>query len=215
MNVDKLNYIDDGFQMFRNAIDGTGLDIIADVFKTDFQQFQHYDNFSIGDSQVSKRVPLHQNNLYCNILNRMQPLLESAARVALLPTYCYPVVNVPGSLLKRHVDRDACEFTATLTICNEPSNIIWPIYAQLKDKSEIRIDMNPGDLCFYDGRDAEHWRDSLPDDQYNVSIFLHYVRVDGDFVNSHDLEKDKLHHFIAQNLADSYQKILANINRNE
>lgn len=181
MNVEQMNYKEHGFQYFPKVLDGVGLRTIQEWFIHRLYEMIHEDDFKVGDGQVPTRVAYGRNTMGESLLHAIQPLIEEAVGEEILPTYAYPVVYTPGSILKRHIDRDACEFTATLTIYNEPEGVVWPIYAESLDKQDLTFNLNPGDLCFYDGRNRDHWRDALPEGQYNISVFLHYVKKDGMF----------------------------------
>lgn len=191
INPDELNYKDHGFKIFRNVIDGVALKVIQEMFWHRIKDIVRHDNLP-KDDQVRTRIPLGRISVGEAILHQMKHLIEQECGEEILCTYAYPVIYRPGSVLKRHIDRDACEFTATFTVLNLPEGNIWPIYAQGHDKNEIQVNMNPGDLCFYDGRNCDHWRDGLPDDCYNVSIFLHYVKKNGKFSEWHKREHRKV-----------------------
>lgn len=181
MKVEEMTYKQHGFQLFPKVLDGVGLRAIQEWFLHRLYEMSFREDFGKGDSQVPSRLPFGRCSMGESLLHAIQPIIEQAVGEELLPTYSYPVVYLPGSVLKRHVDRDACEFTATLTIYNEPEGMVWPIYAESLEKKDLTFNLNPGDLCFYDGRNRDHWRDALPNDQYNVSIFLHYVKKHGIF----------------------------------
>lgn len=185
-----FTYREHGFQIFRNVFEGAGLVAIQNLFNYQLfiEQMGEEDELEIGDGQVARRTAFGRTNFGDAILYACKPLIQEAAGCEILPTYSYPVLNLPGSVLKRHTDREACEFTATVTIQNDP-DVPWPLYAQTPDRVEHEILLNAGDMAFYDGITCDHWRDGLPNDHYNFSIFLHYVRADGKYANWHDREK--------------------------
>jgi len=186
--MENMTYKEHGFQMFRNLFSGPALEVLQRQLRYEVRKRKNEDTLKVGDGQVTDRAALGRIAISEAVLHTVKPIIEEAAGEEILATYAYPVINLPGAILKRHTDRQACEFTATVTIYNEPEGIIWPIYAQTEDREELKIMLNPGDMCFYDGITCDHWRDSLPDDQYNISIFLHYVRKNGEYTKWADVE---------------------------
>lgn len=188
LDADSLNYNDHGFKVFRNVIDGPALKIVQEMVLHQLKEVIQYDQVPY-DPQVPYRIPLGRCSVGEAVLHQLQHLIEQESGVEILPTYAYPTLYRPGSVLRRHIDRDACEFTATFTVLNQPETYSWPIYAESGEKQDIRVDMNPGDLCFYDGRNCDHWRDQIADGCYNISIFLHYVTKKGNFEQWHEREQ--------------------------
>ena len=76
--------------------------------------------------------------------------------------------------MKKHVDRPACEISATLCIKKKED---WPITLQSNEK-EISIELEEGDMIVYNGLNIPHWRDAYTGDRH-YQIFLHYVDENG------------------------------------
>jgi len=89
----------------------------------------------------------------------------------LIPTYSYSRFYVKGNDLKKHKDRMACEYSATLNLAGDK---VWPIF--LGDN--IKIELTPGDILVYKGCEVEHWREPF-DGEYCVQTFLHYNTENG------------------------------------
>jgi len=99
--------------------------------------------------------------------------------------------------LHLHLDRPACEISATVTLDFEGD--IWPIFVGKKsaektpmeyvnDKNETlyweelsKIDMNIGDAVVYRGTEMFHWREKYTEGKWQAQVFLHYVDADGPY----------------------------------
>lgn len=113
-----------------------------------------------------------------SILLKIRSVAEVNTGLKLLPTYSYYRVYLPGQELIRHVDRDACEVTASLCLGFNYDDLKypWPLHA-----GNGSYTMEAGDMVLYRGTEVEHWRTKFiaPKDSYHVQVFLHYVDADG------------------------------------
>jgi predicted 2-oxoglutarate/Fe(II)-dependent dioxygenase YbiX len=78
-------------------------------------------------------------------------------------------------MLETHKDRDSCEISVTVTL-KQTSN--WPIYIKKPNGETAQLVLKPGDAMLYLGCEAEHWRDTLQEEEH-TQVFLHYVRSRG------------------------------------
>ena len=132
---------------------------------------------SVKDEQCGKSDSAYAFADFEKLLKDLLPVFEKATGKRLLPTYSYARRYVRGEILHNHIDRPACEISATLTLgCGDES---WPIFMGNHDKtisSEIRL--NVGDAVVYKGEQIHHWREPF-DGDWQVQVFLHYVDADG------------------------------------
>lgn len=123
-----------------------------------------------GDSQVDT-YSIYGDVLMDSILLYCTNAVSKETKLKLVPTYSYARFYVKGNDLKKHRDRPACEFSATLNLaCDQ----VWPIF--LGDN--IKIDLDPGDILVYKGTDVTHWREPF-EGKYCVQTFLHYNKEGG------------------------------------
>ena len=123
--------------------------------------------------------------------------LEEVINRKLYNTYYYDRFYNPGQELTVHTDRPACEISCTLHVgstIEEP----WPIWIKTPDvyddpkkKNKIikkgknkKVILKPGDGMIYKGCERPHWRDPMPGNILDTSlyyhqIFFHYVLQDG------------------------------------
>jgi hypothetical protein len=114
------------------------------------------------------------------LLTQAMPAIERLIGQRLLPTYAYWRIYSNGAELRRHVDRDSCEISATLPIFAEPLHPAWPIYFKNQNGEKASVALSPGSAAIYRGTVVTHWRKVFPGTcQYQ--IFLHYVLAEGDY----------------------------------
>jgi hypothetical protein len=100
----------------------------------------------------------------------------------MVPSYSYSREYYRGSELKIHRDREACQYSMTLTMSKrgEGNTFLW--FSENEDKSDaIPIDLDEGDAIIFNGGHEYggkwHWRDPLEIDSL-VQLFIHYVHPD-------------------------------------
>ena len=95
------------------------------------------------------------------------------------PTYSFSRVYVKGDELTRHIDRVACEYSATINVAYTGEQ--WPIYLEAPNHDPKKICLNPGDAVIYKGCEVYHWRPSMVETKsdINVQCMLHFVDLDG------------------------------------
>jgi hypothetical protein len=125
-----------------------------------------------GDSQVPGTPFAYGDFLAEGLLRDLQPLVENHCGLTLYPTYSYLRLYKHGDCLKRHVDRPACEISATLCLGYTP-DLPWPIWVEHPGHAEP-ITLLPGDILIYRGIDIPHWRETYPGERL-AQVFLHYV----------------------------------------
>ena len=142
-------------------------------------------NFKIKpDSQAPMSFCVHskESEIYTHILHFLKPLIEKETNLNLKPIYSYNRIYLGGSDLKKHIDRDACEISVSISLESfyENKEYKWPLC--MKD---IPIVIESGDGVIYKGREIEHWRPTFtqPKECWHHQLFLHYVDLNGDFSN--------------------------------
>lgn len=100
----------------------------------------------------------------------------------MIPSYAFSREYFPGSELKVHRDRGACQYSMTLTMCKrgQGNTTLW--FSDSKDKTNpIPVDLEEGDAIIFNGGydygGKWHWRDPLEVESL-VQLFIHYVHPD-------------------------------------
>jgi len=150
------------------------------VILTDYIKKLVQDGKAIADTQCPLSQSVHGAEVLDKLMIDLLPYFEKASGKKLLPTYSYARLYAPGEELVVHVDRPACEISATITLGFEGD--VWPIYmGDGEDKSNPRrVDMQIGDAVIYYGMDKHHWREKYTEGQWQTQVFLHYVDAEGE-----------------------------------
>ena len=129
-----------------------------------------------GDPQAPNSFSTYNYTPFLELLCEKTPEISKSIGETVLPTYSYARIYKNGSVLERHVDRDACEISLTLHLHGDSS---WPIWIETPSGKEVSVNLNPGDAMVYLGKKAPHWREEYGGEYY-TQVFLHYVRSRGD-----------------------------------
>jgi|TARA_R100001463_G_scaffold127290_1_gene185331 hypothetical protein len=119
-----------------------------------------------GDEQVPNpnTYCLYGDTAFDSLLLKLQPIIEREVKKELIPNYSFIRIYRSGDDLKKHKDRNSCEYSITLNLGGDR----WPIFM-----GGDKCDMNQGDLVIYKGCDIEHWREPF-DGNICIQCFLHY-----------------------------------------
>ena len=117
------------------------------------------------------------------LMLKCQSLMEKTTGLKLQPAYAYGRIYKKGDVLKRHKDRVSCEISTTMHLGGDE----WSIYLdptntetydpnlpyKIIGNKGVGIDLKPGDMLVYRGRDLEHWRSKFKGKDC-AQVFLHY-----------------------------------------
>jgi len=135
---------------------------------------------AMGDSQCARRYIAHNESVARFFHRQLMPAVASFVQESIKPSYVYVGSYQEGSVLKKHIDREQCEFSVSLCLDYAPEPRVatpWPI--QLHTASGITTVFQAiGDGLLYRGREIPHSRGPLPSGHTSTSIFFHYVRQD-------------------------------------
>ena len=140
--------------------------------------------FNSSDEQCINSPALHsgQDEIMQALLHYVKPKVEKATKLKLKPIYAYSRIYKEGADLKPHRDRPACEISCSITLNYNYKNkkYRWPLYMAKKP-----INIKKGDGVIYKGREITHSRKKFKEKEpsWHHQIFLHYVDLNGPFVN--------------------------------
>lgn len=141
------------------------------------QKFRDYDkelNLP-SDIQVENSSTIYNFKPFLQLLCDKVEHVSSIVEESVLPTYCYARIYKNKSILKKHVDREACEVSVTVHL---DGDIDWGIFIEKPDGTEKKLSLQKGDAMVYLGCNAPHWRDHFNGNYYS-QVFLHYVISEG------------------------------------
>src|SRR5450432_1401793 len=134
----------------------------------------------LGDGQSPLRYVAYNEPVARLFHRAIASRLSALAGQALKPSYVYLASYLSGAELKKHTDREQCEFSVTLCLDFSPEPALetpWPIRLDTAAGS-IAVYQALGDALAYRGTRLPHYRDALGAGQTSTSIFFHYVPVE-------------------------------------
>jgi hypothetical protein len=134
----------------------------------------------LGDGQSASRYVAYNEPVARFFHHCLTPALSSLAGEPLKPSYVYMASYRSGAELKKHTDREQCEFSITLCLDFSPEPVLatpWPIRLDTP-AGTVTVYQALGDGLAYRGTRLPHYRDTLGEGQTSTSIFFHYVKAD-------------------------------------
>ena len=131
----------------------------------------------LGDRQSARRYIAHNEPVACFFHHQLTSTLSRIAGRALKPSYVYLASYLSGAELKKHTDREQCDYSITFCLDYSPEPRLatpWPICLQTP-RGTVKVYQMLGDGLAYRGTQLPHFRTPLPEDQTSTSIFFHYV----------------------------------------
>jgi len=134
----------------------------------------------LGDGQSPRRYVAYNEPVARFFHDDIAPTLSAVAGEVLKPSYVYLASYRSGAELKKHTDREQCEFSVTLCLDFSPEPTLatpWPIRLDTPT-GPVTVYQALGDGLAYRGTRLPHHRDPLGRGQTSTSIFFHYVAAD-------------------------------------
>ena len=125
------------------------------------------------DTQVANTPAWNSDIAMDVLLYRFLHDMREYTGVDLVPTYSYLRVYKNGDILKPHIDKEACEYSVSITLKREGKDDIWPLCLETDKKYKVLLE--EGDGLVYKGIENSHWRDRFEGERL-AQVFLHYVR---------------------------------------
>jgi hypothetical protein len=135
---------------------------------------------ALGDRQSPHRYAVHNDPVARFFHSQIAPTLSKVVGEVLKPSYVYMASYLSGAELKKHTDREQCEFSITLCLDFSPEPKLatpWPIHLETP-QGVVTVYQGLGDGLAYRGTRLPHYRGILPEGQTSTSIFFHYVAAD-------------------------------------
>jgi len=134
----------------------------------------------LGDGQSSRRYVAYNDPVARFFHRQIATTLSAVVGGPIKPSYVYLASYLSGAELKKHVDREQCEFSITLCLDFSPEPALatpWPICLDTPT-GKVRVYQALGDGLAYRGTRLPHYRSQLADGRTSTSIFFHYVSAD-------------------------------------
>jgi hypothetical protein len=134
----------------------------------------------LGDEQSSLRYVAHNESVARFFHHQLTNAVSAVVGEPIKPSYVYFASYLSGAELKKHTDREQCEFSVTLCLDFSPEPALatsWPILLDTSD-GRVAVYQALGDGLLYRGTRVPHYRNMLAEGYTSTSIFFHYVRAD-------------------------------------
>jgi hypothetical protein len=131
----------------------------------------------LGDEQSSRRYFVHNESVARFFHHQIANAVSAIAGEAVKPSYVYFGSYLSGAELKKHTDREQCEFSVTLCLDFSPEPELatsWPIRLDTAE-GPVKVYQALGDGLVYRGTRVPHYRHVLAEGCTSTSIFFHYV----------------------------------------
>jgi hypothetical protein len=166
----------EGYVAIANLIHPFNLAALRGYFRYAIRQR----TISLGDEQCPLRYGVHNENVARFVHDQIAKPLADIVGEAIKPSYVYSASYLSGAELKKHIDREQCEFSVTLCLdfSPEPKGATsWPIRLDTAEGTAT-VYQALGDGLLYRGPKLPHYRGVLAEGHMSTSIFFHYVAVD-------------------------------------
>jgi hypothetical protein len=190
-------YDKNGYLLVQNFFDVAIIELLQEYYKIKYQLIKYYKSPKIAPvtSVVASGYNYYADTLTESISANNLHKVSDLLKINLLPTYTFTRIYEKNDILTPHIDRHACEISATCPIItsNDSPSIIYIsnyTFDRKKDKAistlqEVKkrgdyseVKLQPGDALFYKGCERYHWREPLKEDLL-IQFFMHYVDKNG------------------------------------
>jgi hypothetical protein len=134
----------------------------------------------LGDGQSARRYVAYNEPVARFFHHHITATLSAVASEPIKPSYVYLASYLSGAELKKHTDREQCEFSITFCLDFSPEPALetpWPIQLDTPTGT-VTVYQALGDGLAYRGTRLPHYRGILGEGQTSTSIFFHYVAAD-------------------------------------
>jgi len=131
------------------------------------------------DGQVTNAISVYKHPVAQDLLKTLLSIVEEEAGLKLLPTYASTRIYEPEAILKKHRDRNSCEYAISTTIGYDADEL-WPLWLEDLKGNVVEARLDVGDIMMYRGYMCPHWRDQFNGRSW-TSMFMFYVNANGPF----------------------------------
>src|ERR1043166_3335719 len=111
---------------------------ILSFLKSYYQICKDIGKFS-SDRQCPLSLSLGHDPAFDALLNSLCPNISSLIGAKLAPTYSYTRIYGRGDSLRKHLDRPACEISATICVEIPSGQLPSPLFLQMNNSEVIEV----------------------------------------------------------------------------
>jgi len=176
-----------GVGFSKSKLDSTLLERLQQQLEVNVQKFRSEKESNFIKTENSRAYPslLHYDDEFNQQLMRdLLPAHEEWSGVRLNPAICYGIrVYQNGSYLLSHSDRSETHIVSSTICVDSDLNKPWPLYVEDDEGKAHEVDMQPGDMVFFEGARLVHGRPYPMDGSFFASMFVHYTPIDWNHEN--------------------------------
>ncbi len=134
----------------------------------------------LGDGQSSRRYVAYNDPVARFFHRQIASVMTALAGEPVKASYVYLASYLSEAELRKHVDREQCNFSITFCLDFSPEPDVatpWPICLDTPT-GQVTVYQALGDGLAYRGTRLPHYRSKLGEGQTSTSIFFHYVAAD-------------------------------------
>lgn len=131
----------------------------------------------IGNADQKTIPALYSEDTMFNtaIMRDLQPLHEAWSGMRLVESACYGIrVYQRGTFLYNHVDHTTTHIISSTICVDHRLASRWPLYVEDIEGNPYQLDLDPGEMVFYEGARLKHGRAYPLQGDYYATIFVHY-----------------------------------------
>lgn len=189
IGADAAQFDERGYVVLRNLLSRRFLDVSLRYY---LSYLKVPDYYSVSES--TRALNRYADALGEAFIPEIQPVIERHIGRKLIPTYSFARIYTTESRLSKHVDRGACEISATMTVGYKNANGLWPIFLEYAGE-DIPVELDVGDALIYRGMDLPHSRKPL-ESGFWCQLFFHFVETDGALTEHRFDGRDRLGPFM-------------------
>jgi hypothetical protein len=119
------------------------------------------------------------------LLDEMKEMHETWSGVSLVPMQAYGLrIYEPGNSLTMHTDRIDSHVISSIVHVDRDTNEPWPIVIEGFDGKIAEVDLQPGEMLFYESSKCIHGRPRPLNGKWYTSLFMHYRPRDWTLTNN-------------------------------
>ena len=113
------------------------------------------------------------------LMSELKEAHEEWSGMSLKEAACYGIrAYQPKSYLYNHIDTIQTHVVSSTICVDHKLNSPWPLYIEDLDGQPHEVEIEPGEMVFYEGARLMHGRPYPLDGEYYANIFVHYTPLD-------------------------------------
>ena len=174
-----------GLGFVKRRLDETVYGRLMDHFRRNIHNFasEAANGFLQTENKRAHPTLIFQDEAFNQtILNDLHEAHEEWSGLKLNKSACYGIrVYQPGSYLYNHVDVARTHIVSSTICVDHRLSGAWPLYIEDPEGNPHEVDIEPGEMVYYEGASLKHGRPYALPGEYYANIYVHYRPADWEF----------------------------------